>query len=710
MNIPMDRVKGAAATAAPLPNTRDIRLVECFVLSHIGGLLLCALCHKGTASGALTALGLGLLILTAVFLLCRYSKKRMLACLLGGMAAMGIWNSHTFFYAKPLMALEGRTVQINGVITDCTPYDGGAVRYSVRFWVEGMPASAYWYAANADAETVPEIGDRVRGNAVLAANDSQYAAARNVFLVLKNADLQKGEPSPLYCVKRWVRQYRDACAARIRQHMPREHAALMLGMLFGDERDLSSDTATALYRTGIGHVLAVSGLHLVFFCTALTYVLRKLRLNIRWILCGNVAAMLLFVIMVDAAVSVTRAAVMLLLSLAAPVFGRRKDAGRSLCIAMLLCTLPAPYVIRSASFWLSVSGVFGLTVLAPYMQRQSAHKAAKDSFWRKWWQKLSPMVWVWIAVLPGAVLLCGETSLLSVISNLVLLPLCTVILGLGLLSVLLGGAGVILLPVANGLCSVVLALADVLAKLPYSSVSVVHESTRLLLLLAVILLMLLRLAHYADPKRIQIGMLCAGGVLLLQMSVVRLRENRDLMVAVLGEARSPAIVCIANDTVVLIDQGGDSEYAVQAAEFLEARGRSRITALILQDLHNAAAYTDALQGLRVEAVYLREDAGLRKDMLLCGCEPMVYGEDILTCTTAALSVTVQQEDSVLQWKDMAIPLLHEDAQWTDTGSVVIRFGDAISITAADVEETLYPDDLLLRFDTAGSWKAECLAP
>ncbi len=706
----MDRMKGAAATAAPLPNTRDIRMVECFVLSHIGGLLLCALCHKGTLSGALTALGLGLLILTVVFVLCRYSKKRMLACLLGGMTAMGIWNSHTFFYAKPLMALDGQTVQINGVITDCTPYDGGAVRYSVRFWAEGLPATAYWYAANADAEAIPVIGDTVNGTATLAANDSEYAAARNVFLQLRSADLQKGDPSPLYCVKRWVRQYRDACAARIRQHMPKEHAALMLGMLFGDERDLSSDTAAALYRTGIGHVLAVSGLHLVFFCTALTYILRKLRLNIRWILCGNVAAMLLFVIMVDAAVSVTRAAVMLLLGLAAPVFGRRKDAGRSLCIAMLLCTLPAPYVIRSASFWLSVSGVFGLTILAPYMQRQSAEEDTDNSRWRRIRRKLSPMIWVWIAVLPGAVLLCGETSLLSVVSNLVLLPLCTVILGLGLLSVLLGGAGVLLLPAANGLCSIVLALADVLAKLPYSSVSVVHESTRLLLLLAVILLLLLRLAHYADPKRIQIGMLCAGGVLLLQMSALRLLENRELLVAVLGDTQAPVIICIADDAVVLIDQSGDSDHAVQAAEFLEARGRSRVTALVLQDLHNAAAYTDALRGMRVDHVYLGENAGLREDLLLCGCVPVVYGDAALTCTADRLSVEMRETAYLLQWKEMTIPLLAEDTSWAEPDSVVIRFGDAIAVTDAHAAETLFAADTLLRFRKTGTWTAESLAP
>ncbi len=702
-------MQGTAATAVPLSNTRDVRLTECFVLSWVSGLLLCALCHQGTVASALLTAAIGFCILFAVCLLCRYAKRRVIACILGGTAALCSWNSYTFLYAKPLLALDGQTASVAGVITDSTPYDGGTVRYTVRFSADGLPANAYWYAANAEAETVLQIGDKICGEVTFATSNSEYNAQRNVFLMLRGANLQKCGSSPVYALKRMVRGYRDECAAIITQHMPKQNAALLLGMLFGDDRELSADVADALYQTGIGHVLSVSGLHLVFFCTALSFLLRRLRLGVRAVLCGNLIAMALFVIMVDSAISVMRAAIMLLLSLIAPVFGRKRDAGRSLCIAMLICTLPTPYVIGSASFWLSVSGVFGLTILAPYMRTRRA--AAATGFTAKWYRfcsLLAPMVWVWLAVLPAAVLLCGETSLLSVISNLVLLPLCTMILALGLLSVAFGGVGVIFLPFANVLCRIVLTLAKLLAGLPYATLSVVHPSTRILLLLAVALLMLLRLMHYADPKRIRAAMIAIGGILLLQMSVLRLLENQTLSVALLGAADAPALVCIADDTVLVIDQNGDSDHARLVADYLEARGRHRVTALILPDLQNAAAYDDRFHSVHVDRVYIAETAGLREDAAVCGCVPVSGTVSELTCSTDDVSLTWQKRGCLLQWGSMTVPIFAADTPWEGAYATAITTGERIAVANDGASPVFYEENIQFRFYGTGAWKAETI--
>lgn len=699
-------MQGTVAKAVPLSNTRDVRLIECFVLSWVSGLLLCSLCHRGTAASPWFTAAIGSCVLLAVCLLCRYAKRRVVACILGGAAAFCCWNSYTFLYAKPLLALDGQTASVTGVITDSTPYDGGTVRYTVRLWADGLPANAYWYAANAEAETVLQIGDKIRGDVTFLASNSEYNAQRNVFLILRNAAFAKTGSAPIYGFKRAVRSYRDRCTANITQHMPKQNAALLLAMLFGDDRGLTDDTAAALYRTGIGHVMAVSGLHLVFFCTALRFVLRRLRLGVRGVLCGNLIAMLLFVVMVDSAISVMRAAIMLLLSLIAPIFGRKRDPGRSLCIAMLICTLPTPYVIGSASFWLSVSGVFGLTILAPYMHsRKPESKTTLAAVWYAISSKLAPMFWVWLAVLPAAVLLCGETSLLSVISNVMLLPLCTVILGLGLLSVALGELGVVVLPLANVLCRILLMLAQMLSKLPFASLAVVHQSTKILLILTVCVFMLLRLMHHADPKRLSTGIMIAAAVLLIQISVMRLMENRTLSVALLGECDTPAIVCIANDTVVLIDQGGDSDNVRLAAEYLEDNGRYRITALILPDLHNIAAYESRLRSLTVDHVYLGDATGLRENATLCGCVPEAYA-DGMRLQTHDITLTLPANGFLLQWGDRVITVPDVDNTQPREAAVVIGLGEQITVTDEAQNQTLYDENLRLRFARSGEWQAE----
>ena len=67
--------------------------------------------------------------------------------------------------------------------------------------------------------------------------------------------------------------------------------------------------------------------------------------------------------------SVIRAFIMITLTGSSVLFYRRSDVLNSLCIAVIIITLPSPFVIRDASFLLSVSGAFGIGVFAQYMTK-----------------------------------------------------------------------------------------------------------------------------------------------------------------------------------------------------------------------------------------------------------------------------------------------------------------------------------------------------
>lgn len=704
------KMQGAAAEAAPLPNIRDIRTVECVVLSWIGTLLLARQYSDGSLRGYGMTAVMAVCLLGGVCLLCRFSRRRCLCCAVGAALALGIWCGYTEWYAKPLLALDGSTATISGIVSDRCSYDSGTVRYTVSVRYGGRSFPVYWYATDsAEAEEVPQIGDKITVEAMFSALDSDYAAGQNVFLSLYKVTLTETERTGLYAVKRAVRGYREICASRIRQHLPKETASLLLAMLFGDDRGLSEEYASALYRTGIGHVTAVSGLHLVFFCTALTWLLQRLRFSAKWIFAGNIAAAMLFSVMVDSAVSIRRAACMLLLSLAAPLFGRKKDAARSLCIAMLICTLPAPYVIGSASFWLSVSGVFGLTIFAPYMQsRRSAATKGLRGLWHGLRNRLSPMVWVWVAVMPASILLCGETSLLSPIANLLLIPCCTAALGLGLLSVCFGELGVIFLPFADGLCRIVLMAAGLLAKLPHSYVAVSESSSKGLLILLVAVILLLALMMHRDHRIIQTAIPISAAILLLQMAYLQYTQKEQLRVAVLGESDELVLVCALNGKIVVADCSGAPDNAACAADYLAAAGIDRVDTLLLPTVQNAAAYTHALEGVAVERVYLGDEAGWRDGAAICGAEPVCAQMDVIQLKNGALLLEMQQEQCLLEWNGMSVIAIPADAACEKTFTAVIRYdgvtqaADAcdISVSTNDASETEYGRNTLLSFTDA----------
>ena len=148
-------------------------------------------------------------------------------------------------------------------------------------------------------------------------------------------------------------------------------------MLFGDKSGIDDTTKTLLYRAGIGHMMAVSGVHLAVVCSLIWFILcmfnmsKYLRFGILMIF--NAA----FVILAGMSNSVIRAAVMLFLVYGASLFDRRSDLMNSLGIAVILLTAGNPFVVRDASFVLSVTGVIGIGGIAPVITKMIEDKQGK---------------------------------------------------------------------------------------------------------------------------------------------------------------------------------------------------------------------------------------------------------------------------------------------------------------------------------------------
>ena len=132
--------------------------------------------------------------------------------------------------------------------------------------------------------------------------------------------------------------------------LPEQEAGLLCAMLLGDKSGLDDETKTSLYRLGIGHVTAVSGLHLTLLCTLVSWLLGRLRLGKRAAFFVQTAVMTGFVLCTGISHSACRAAVMLLVVYSGDVFHRQSDPLNALCIAALALTGTRPYLIGSAPF------------------------------------------------------------------------------------------------------------------------------------------------------------------------------------------------------------------------------------------------------------------------------------------------------------------------------------------------------------------------
>lgn len=173
--------------------------------------------------------------------------------------------------------------------------------------------------------------------------------------------------------------YPERLAARLRAGLrtaagvlPYDARGLLPGLVVGDTSRLDDGLRDDFRRTGLTHLVAVSGQNVAIFLAALLLVARRTGLGPRAAAILGAAGLAFFVVVARPSPSVLRAATTGWLGILGTVTGRERAALRSLAASVLLLVLLDPALARSISFALSVAATTGLLVLGPPWRRRLA--------------------------------------------------------------------------------------------------------------------------------------------------------------------------------------------------------------------------------------------------------------------------------------------------------------------------------------------------
>ena len=178
-------------------------------------------------------------------------------------------------------------------------------------------------------------------------------------------------PSPLI---RLASHLRAKFSAEYRGHLSEPVAALCMGAGLGMRgevwgRDWRGGEMTELFaRSGISHLLAVSGLHVGILAGALAGLGALLRVPRRWSCWLVIAALLVFLVMTGARPPTVRAVVMASSALLMLAYVERRTGravGLGLAVSAVLLLLWNPHLLFAPGFQLSFAAVLSLTLLAP---------------------------------------------------------------------------------------------------------------------------------------------------------------------------------------------------------------------------------------------------------------------------------------------------------------------------------------------------------
>ena len=163
-------------------------------------------------------------------------------------------------------------------------------------------------------------------------------------------------------------QPKNIFSQRIDQVLSEPQASLLNGMIFGVKGAIPKDFFNELKRTGVLHIIALSGTNISILVNAIFVILTPL-LGRRKACLFAIFLIIIFIWFVGPSASVVRAGIMGTISLLAGYFGRQYWGVLSLIMAVAIMFLVSPKVIGDIGFQLSVMATLGIMLLSCHPER-----------------------------------------------------------------------------------------------------------------------------------------------------------------------------------------------------------------------------------------------------------------------------------------------------------------------------------------------------
>ena len=222
---------------------------------------------------------------------------------------------------------------------------------------------------------------------------------------------------------------REKVRDRFREQLgPTPAAGILAALAVGDQRAISGEEWRLFSRTGVTHLMSISGLHVTLVSGLAAWLFGGLwrrvpALSLRVparkaAACAAIAAALGYTLLAGFGVPAQRTFWMVCVVAAALWAGRIASPWRTLALALAVVVLMDPWAPLAAGLWLS----FGAVLLIFYIAAGWSQPAPKLVQW-------THMQWaITLGLAPAALLLFGQVSIAGPLANAVAIPLVSVVI------------------------------------------------------------------------------------------------------------------------------------------------------------------------------------------------------------------------------------------------------------------------------------------
>jgi competence protein ComEC len=252
-------------------------------------------------------------------------------------------------------------------------------------------------------------------------------------------------------------QIRERAAGGLGEGMPRREAELARGFVLGEDEGIDEGTKEDFRRSGLSHLLAVSGENVTLLALLAMPLLGVLGIPLRERLVWMLALIAVYVPVAGAGPSIQRAGVMGAVGVLATLGGRRASRLYALALAALVTLAVDPTVAADIGWQLSFAAVLGILLLAAPLRQAIVGRLGKGRWRRALADGTAVTITATLATAPLIAYHFETLSTTTLVANLLAMPAVAPAMWLGMCSA--GLAQVPGLPVEplNGLTALLLA-------------------------------------------------------------------------------------------------------------------------------------------------------------------------------------------------------------------------------------------------------------
>jgi competence protein ComEC len=389
-----------------------------------------------------------ILVIAAIMILAIFyqNKKAAVAAFCIIFLAGGIWRTEIRLDEMKNINLENKSFSGNVIVSKEPEQKENYQKLILKKQADGMSI-----LVNADLYPEIKYGDELKVSCILQVPDNKdagfdyrmYLAKDRIYYLCPKAQIEKTGKNKGDKFYGFIINLKNRMSVNINKVIPYPYSSLGNGLIFGGSSDFPSRLKENFSRTGVTHIIAVSGYNVTIVAEYLILFGIWIGLWRKQAFWFALSGIIIFVAMTGFPSSAVRAGVMGGILLWAMKNGRLANAWNAIVLAAAVMLLFNPLLLRwDIGFQLSFLATIGIVTLSPFWENYLLKKYRAAGLAEIFLLTLSAQFFV----LPIIIYNFHAVSLVSLAANMLILPIIPLSMLLVFLTAL---SGFIFLPISQ---------------------------------------------------------------------------------------------------------------------------------------------------------------------------------------------------------------------------------------------------------------------